>query len=63
MRLSARQRQVLKLMCEGLTNKRIAKRLGISPGTVKVHVSDVFRRTGARNRAEAIVRTLTNASA
>lgn len=58
MRLSRRQKQVLNLMCEGLTNKFIAKRLGISPGTVKVHAGLVFRRMGVANRAQAIVKVL-----
>lgn len=58
MSLSKRQRQVMRLICKGLTNKRIAKRLGISPGTVKLHASSIYRRLGVENRAQAIVKEL-----
>lgn len=59
MTLSKRQREVLSLMCEGLTNALIAERLGISVRTVKVHVSDILTRMGVENRAQAIVKELT----
>jgi len=53
-RLPARQQQILTLLAEGLTNKEIAKALGISPATVKVHVSRIATWFGAANRTEAV---------
>ncbi|HWA59990.1 MAG TPA: helix-turn-helix transcriptional regulator, partial [Caulobacteraceae bacterium] len=52
-RLSARQVEVLSEMARGLTNKEIADALGISIGTVKVHVHAILEATGSRNRIEA----------
>jgi DNA-binding NarL/FixJ family response regulator len=55
-RLSARQLEVLKLIEIGQTNKEIAKALGISVATVKLHVQAILNVTGARNRTEAALR-------
>jgi DNA-binding NarL/FixJ family response regulator len=55
-RLTARERQVLTLVAAGLTNAEIAGELQLSPNTVKEHASSMFRKLGARNRADAIVR-------
>jgi len=51
--LTRRQAEVVGLLREGLTNAQIAQRLGLSEGTVKLHVSALLRRLGARNRTEA----------
>ncbi|HEV7264669.1 MAG TPA: LuxR C-terminal-related transcriptional regulator [Falsiroseomonas sp.] len=51
--LTPRQREILALLREGLPNRDIARRLGIGEGTVKLHVSAVLHRLGARNRTEA----------
>jgi len=51
--LSAREREVLRLVAEGLANKQIAKRLGIAERTVKVHLGSVFRRIGVADRTSA----------
>ena len=56
-RLSARQLEVLSLIEVGQTNKEIAKQLGISVATVKLHVQAILSVTGARNRTEAALRT------
>jgi DNA-binding NarL/FixJ family response regulator len=51
--LSAREREVLDLVAEGLANKQIARRLGITERTVKVHLGNVFRRIGVSDRTSA----------
>jgi len=51
--LSPRQTHVLLLLQEGLANKVIAARLGMTESTVKVHVRQIMRRLGANNRTEA----------
>ena len=53
--LSEREREVLALLAEGLANKQIAPRLGISEHTVKAHVAAIFAKLGAGTRAEAVV--------
>ncbi len=52
-RLTARQKQVLDLVAAGKSNKQIANALGISEGTVKVHVNAAFRTLGVHNRVSA----------
>lgn len=47
--------ETLALMAEGLSNKQIADRMGITVGTVKTHVSEVFKRMNVERRAEAIL--------
>ena len=54
--LTAREVQVLELLAEGLPNKAIATRLGISDQTVKFHVSSISGKLGARNRTDAVRR-------
>lgn len=56
--LSSRQREVLRLAMQGLPNKSIARRLGIAEGTVKVHLSMVYRALGVNNRVGAICRVM-----
>lgn len=51
--LSKREREVLRLIASGSTNKEIAKRLFLSPHTVKEHASALYRKLGVKNRAEA----------
>jgi DNA-binding CsgD family transcriptional regulator len=51
--LTPRERQVLELVAEGLTNPQIGRRLFISPKTASVHVSAILAKIGAANRAEA----------
>jgi len=52
--LSPRERDVLRLMALGSTNRQIALRLHLSPDTVKQHTSSVYRKLDARNRAAAV---------
>ena len=54
--LSARESEVLRLLSEGMTDREIAGALTISPRTVESHVSNVLRKLGVRNRAEAAQR-------
>jgi PAS domain S-box-containing protein len=56
--LTPRQREVLALLAQGLTNRQIAERLGTAEGTVKLHVAALRRRIGAGNRTAAAVRAL-----
>ncbi len=53
--LTPRQKEVLALLAEGKSNKAIADRLGLSPGTVKVHMTRIFKSLGVSNRTEAVV--------
>jgi pimeloyl-ACP methyl ester carboxylesterase/DNA-binding CsgD family transcriptional regulator len=53
--LSARERQVLALMADGLSNADIAERLSISEKTVRNHASNLFDKLGVWSRAQAIV--------
>jgi DNA-binding NarL/FixJ family response regulator len=55
-RLTTREHEVLQLVAAGLTNAEIAAELRLSPNTVKEHASSMFRKLGARNRADAVVR-------
>jgi len=54
--LTPRERHVLQLLAEGLPNKAIADRLGISEHTVKFHVSAIMSKLGAQSRTEAVTR-------
>jgi DNA-binding NarL/FixJ family response regulator len=53
--LSPREREVLGLLLEGLPNKLIALRLGISEKTVKTHLTAVFRQIGVTDRVQAVL--------
>ena len=54
--LTAREREVLALLAEGLGNKAIAARLGISDHTAKFHVNAILSKLGAESRSAAIVK-------
>ena len=53
--LTSRQLQILPLLAEGMPNKRIADALGLTEGTVKQHLKDLFRRLNAGNRTQAVM--------
>lgn len=54
-RLTPRQREVLTLMAQGKSNKEIAKDLGLAAGTVKIHVSSIFKALKVTNRTRAVI--------
>ncbi|MFO7254064.1 MULTISPECIES: helix-turn-helix domain-containing protein [Limnochorda] len=56
--LSAREREILELLANGLTNREIAAALYISPHTVKNHVSSIYRKLGVDDRTRVAVTAL-----
>lgn len=54
--LTPRERDVLALLAEGLSNKRVARDLGVSESTVKFHVQAVYSKLGVQSRAGAVAR-------
>jgi DNA-binding NarL/FixJ family response regulator len=53
-RLTPRETEVLQLLADGLANKVIAAKLGVSEETVKFHLASVFGKLGASNRTDAV---------
>lgn len=58
--LTERELEVLSLMIEGLNNTQIAGRLGVSPSTIKSHVSNILAKFGVSSRTEAVSHALRN---
>jgi len=58
--LTPREKEVLGLMASGFTNKEIASQIGLREGTVKCHVTSIFRKLGANARTEAVVLAIKN---
>lgn len=56
--LSERERQVLTLVVDGLTNQEIGARLCVSPRTVQGHVASAMRKTATRTRTQLAVQAL-----
>jgi DNA-binding NarL/FixJ family response regulator len=54
--LSEREREILRLMAQGLTNREIADRLSLAQGTVKNYVTTILQKLGARDRTQAALR-------
>jgi DNA-binding NarL/FixJ family response regulator len=54
--LSDREREVVKLLAEGLTNREIARQLHLAEGTVKNYVTSILGKIGARDRTQAAIR-------
>jgi ATP/maltotriose-dependent transcriptional regulator MalT len=57
--LSFRERMIVRLMGDGLSNKRIARQLSIAPETVKSHAKSIFLKLTAQTRAQAVYRAAT----
>jgi DNA-binding NarL/FixJ family response regulator len=55
--LSNREREIALLVTRGLSNKELARELGISPGTIKSHVHSILQKLGASNRYSLMVRS------
>ena len=55
-RLSPREREVLALIADGLSNKDIARRLYLSPSTIKVHTRNIYGKLEVRNRTQAVAK-------
>jgi two-component system nitrate/nitrite response regulator NarL len=53
--LTERERQIILVLAEGITNKEIARRLGLTEGTVKVHLHRIYRKLGIANRTALAV--------
>ncbi len=53
-RLTSRQHAILPLLAEGMPNKLIADALGVTEGTIKQHLKELFRRLGVSNRTQAV---------
>jgi DNA-binding NarL/FixJ family response regulator len=56
--LTERERQIVALARDGLRNQDIATRCGLTEGTVKVHLHNIFQKLGVKSRAELIARSL-----
>lgn len=52
--LTSRQHAILPLLAEGMPNKLIARALGVTEGTIKQHLKELFRRLGVNNRTQAV---------
>jgi LuxR family maltose regulon positive regulatory protein len=51
--LSPRERDVLRLLAQGLTNRAIARRLHVAPDTIRWHAKNIYSKLGAANRTQA----------
>jgi len=58
--LTRREKEILKMIAEGLSNKMIGRQLNIVEATVKVHVKHLLKKLGLRSRVEAAVWAVEN---
>jgi DNA-binding NarL/FixJ family response regulator len=56
--LTSREAELLELLAEGLSNKEIAQKTGISAGTVRNHLANIFQKLHVRCRTEAVIKHL-----
>jgi DNA-binding NarL/FixJ family response regulator len=62
-RLTPRQKDLLRLLAAGHTNTQIARRLGISEGTVRSHLEDIYERLNVSSRTAAVTRAFPDPAA
>ena len=53
--LTPREIQVAKLICQGLDNRQVGRKLHIAYNTVRAHLGNIFRKVGAKGKAELIL--------
>ena len=56
--LTPREHDIIASLCKGFCNKRIARDLGISLGTVKIHLHNIYEKLGISSRAELLLHAL-----
>ena len=54
-RMTTREVEIARLICQGFINEEIAAKLNISPGTVKTHIRNIYRKTWARNKISMLL--------
>jgi DNA-binding NarL/FixJ family response regulator len=54
--LTERQREIVRLACEGFSNRGIAEKLGLAEGTVKCHLHAIFEKLDVRSRSALVAR-------
>ena len=57
-RISTRELEVIKLVCQGLTNSDIALKLNVKPGTVQSHLKSIFSKTRVHNKMAILLRCM-----
>lgn len=62
MNLSNRQKEVVDLVCKGLSNREIANQLFITEKTVKFHLTTIFKLSGVKNRTQLVLKAWQNSS-
>lgn len=55
---TAREREVARLVSQGLGNRDIAKQMGVTEGTIKAYLYSIFRKTGVANRTQLALRAV-----
>ena len=58
--LTSRENEVVFALAEGLSNKGVSRRLGLSEGTVKVHLHNIYNKLGVKNRTALVVLAFTD---
>ncbi len=53
--LTPRERQIAELVCRGMRNEDIAKELGISPGTAKTHIRNIYRKVHVKSKISMLL--------
>ena len=61
-RMTARELQIAKFVCQGLSNEKIARKLNIKHGTVKTHIRNIYRKIWVNNKISMFLRFIEDAS-